>query len=338
MLFLYTFLNMRKFFGKSACRFIEIFLCRCMIKHVIPFFVLPFCMFSYMAENAYGQIYDGEKTKIINFGSLPAIPGSDKRFPLTWIVLEKEADGSMLLLSRECIDYRRYHYRFSEIDWKHSDIRSYLNGTFYDMMFSSRDKKRIRNTRVVNGPNEDYKTEGGDETYDNVFLLSMAEYKKYRSKIPVNTFNSTYSAMRKNNMLMRGYASWWLRTPGKNPNFVLYVSGMNGSVLKMGVPSTNYNHVRPALWLLPPVKSGRSKGGKAKGGDSSLKPFALVPAAKGTADGNIIVPDEPTTGTGASVSTNSVNYFLKSGQTPPQDTEAVQNTAEDAVPATESPE
>ena len=331
---------MKKIFNKFSGRLKEIFYCRHAANSLIFVLVLPFFLFFSEAGNlsAQTEISGKARTKIIKFGSLPAIPNSDKRFPLEWIVLETAADGSMLLLSKECIDYRQYHYRFSEIDWKHSDLRSWLNGTFYNMMFSSKDKKRIRKTEIVNGLNDKYMTEGGEDTDDNVFLLSIAEYKKYRRIIPENTYNSTYSSMRKSHSLVRQNADWWLRSPGKNPNFAAYVSGSSGELRASGTETVNFKYARPVIWLLPPVKSGRSRGGNAaNGGNSLIKPFALIPAAKGTADGNVSAIDEPS-GYEAYVSTASTNYFIHQGTAAVLSPNSVQNPSASAGTAAGGPE
>ena len=74
--------------------------------------------------------------------------------------------------------------------WENSSIRSWLNGygnsenqpkrdysqkNFINSAFSSEQISAIESTRVTNNNNINYKTNGGNDTLDKVFLLSEAD-------------------------------------------------------------------------------------------------------------------------------------------------------------------
>lgn len=231
---------------------------------------------------------DNKISKMIEFGSYSSSPQMPSA-PITWIILDKKKDGSMLLLSLYGLDTQQYHYRFKSLNWKESYIRSWLNGTFFDTAFSPVEKKRIMETVRDNKNNPLYFTEGGEETADKVFLLSIDEYEKYSRKIPQKTFNTPYDALLKypslgaEGIIKKDVVDWWLRSPGKNLNYVSYVGKMNRLSL-VGRKVTNFMYVRPAIILKPPVsKGGRSKKG---GKRSYLAPgkVSLVPATNSLND------------------------------------------------------
>ncbi len=52
--------------------------------------------------------------------------------PIQWIVLDK-IDGQLLLLSADVLEARQYHHvPFEEVTWENSDLRTWMNGDFYD--------------------------------------------------------------------------------------------------------------------------------------------------------------------------------------------------------------
>ncbi|MDR2436733.1 MAG: DUF6273 domain-containing protein, partial [Endomicrobium sp.] len=83
-----------------------------------------------------------------------------------------------------------------------------------------------------------YKTAGGEDTTDKIFLLSIDEANEY--------FGSDQERIAKYNG--KG-AWWWLRSPDYDGDCVANV-GMDGNVIVYG-SNVNYGAtgVRPALWL-----------------------------------------------------------------------------------------
>ena len=113
-----------------------------------------------------------------------------------WRVLDVQ-DGMALLLSENVLEKRGYHepnveitlenmmtshslnqYLKKGITWENSTLRQYLNNEFYNK-FSSKEKTQIAETRLVNNNNPWYGTDGGNDTTDKIFLLSIEEVVKY---------------------------------------------------------------------------------------------------------------------------------------------------------------
>jgi len=113
--------------------------------------------------------------------------------PIEWQILQLNDDGSALLFSRDILDSQHF-YNVEDIveknttgsspdstdkpnDYGKSNIRTWLNSTFYNAAFSTDEKKLIKTTEVDNS----YLYSGNSSTYanteDNVFLLSYHELK-----------------------------------------------------------------------------------------------------------------------------------------------------------------
>jgi hypothetical protein len=188
-----------------------------------------------------------------------------------WVVLEVHCDKA-LIITDEIVEQRDYHDKNTDITWKDCEIRKYLNGDFYNR-FSADEKSRIIKTVNKNPNNNWYHSLGGEDTVDNIFLLSLDEaVRKYfgdSGKLLDNPLkNQRYWFQRKDENNIKRIAKlgscvwwWWLRSPGKNNRYAVYVHG-DGNVgiqgngiskrdVKIIHPQTNDNRggVRPALWL-----------------------------------------------------------------------------------------
>ncbi|MCL1804309.1 MAG: DUF6273 domain-containing protein [Eubacteriaceae bacterium] len=95
----------------------------------------------------------------------------------TWQVLEIK-DEKAFLISRDIIDTRAFDGEGKTNIWGSSPLRSWLNNEFYSG-FSTQEKSRITETNVVNNDNPWYGTDGGPDTVDKVFLLSIEEVAMY---------------------------------------------------------------------------------------------------------------------------------------------------------------
>ena len=95
----------------------------------------------------------------------------------TWKVLEIK-DEKAFIITRDVIDTRAFDGAGKTNTWKSSPLRSWLNDDFYSG-FSSQEKSRIVETNVMNNDNPWYGTDGGPDTVDNVFLLSIEEVVSY---------------------------------------------------------------------------------------------------------------------------------------------------------------
>lgn len=156
---------------------------------------------------------------------------------IDWIILDKK-DNQLLLLSKYVLEIREYNDKEQIVKWENCTLRKYLNDEFYNN-FLDRDKKRIIEKRNINEENPEYKTKGGNDTIDHIFLLSIQEVRDYFFS---NENRIAYSK--------QGEARWWwLRSPGLYSYFASYVF-TDGIVSTGGINiEVSNGGVRPALWI-----------------------------------------------------------------------------------------
>ena len=217
--------------------------------------------------------------------------------PVKWRVLSN-ASGQLFLLSDQNLDVFQYHTDSESVTWEKSTMRSWLNGYgvseniggdsgtdytsdhFIGTAFSEKEQKAIAETEVVNDDNPTHGTEGGNNTTDKIFLLSIAEanngsyFANDSSRIATNT---AYVA---GGGKIGGYVNgvgkadnWWLRSPGKYDDLAADVTH-KGGVFSYGLNVYGENlAVRPAfnLDLNSVLFTSAAEGGKsANGMDSGL--------------------------------------------------------------------
>ena len=195
----------------------------------------------------------------IKFGSYPQndVNGKTKE-PIEWIVLEKDGNKA-LLLSKYILDNKCFNDEWSvNKTWETSQLRSWLNDTFYRTAFSKDEQKKILSTTIINSNNIDFKTSCGNNTNDKVFLLSIDEVRKYfgsgvkekfgyRLNDAVVTQGTKYSGIvDKNNSFGNNY--YWLRSMGID-QFAASFIAPNGYLATHGHYLTYGCGVRPALWV-----------------------------------------------------------------------------------------
>ena len=95
----------------------------------------------------------------------------------TWQVLDVK-DDKALLITRDIIDARAFDGRGRGNSWEACSLRAWLNNEFYSG-FSAQEQNRISETNVVNNSNPWFGTNGGPDTVDKVFLLSIEEVVMY---------------------------------------------------------------------------------------------------------------------------------------------------------------
>ena len=186
----------------------------------------------------------------------------------SWRVLDIK-NNAALIITEEIIDQRSYHNSYKEITWADCSLRKYLNGEFYDS-FSDADKSRIVPVINKNPDNEWYGSEGGEDTEDRIFLLSIEEVAcKYfgdSSRLLYNKgVNQRYWFSRKDPNNSKRIARlkdcdgvwwWWLRSPGRANVRAAYIHGdgnigIQGNNVLKGNPIDGRctGGIRPSLWL-----------------------------------------------------------------------------------------
>lgn len=170
---------------------------------------------------------------------------------IEWRVLEKDADGNMLIVSRFALDCRRYHDSVAQVTWEESDLRKWLNNDFFSAAFTDAQKKQVKATTIENRDNADYNTFGGNDTNDKVFLLSIDEVKTYLPSTVERVCLATNYAESQGTQLesVTKGCRWWLRSPGSTLYSASYVK-LDGFILQLGTPvSVEKLSVRPAMWV-----------------------------------------------------------------------------------------
>ncbi len=165
--------------------------------------------------------------------------------PIRWKVLQIDNNSkTMMLVSDKVIDSQDYNEVITDVTWESCTMRKWLNAdpafsdldrkgftakSFLETAFSTEQQGAIIQTDIKNHDNQTYKTSGGNDTKDKVFLLSHEEvadkafgfndtlYKNSTSRAFLATdYANAMGAWRsEENEWYKGCAWWWLRTPGE---------------------------------------------------------------------------------------------------------------------------
>ena len=198
--------------------------------------------------------------------------------PIEWLVLDVQ-DGKALLISRYGLDAHRFDASTYQ-GWNKSEIREWLNSTFLNTAFTDKEQEGIETTTVKTGNNADWvafakkkdwsydSVDGGSDTQDKIFLLSLEEAMEYGGYSTLEDFynkgteklqavptayavaQGAYQYDGSNSSYMldgTGCCWWWLRSPGYNSNYASDVY-FDGSLRDHYVYGGG-GAVRPAFWL-----------------------------------------------------------------------------------------
>lgn len=160
--------------------------------------------------------------------------------PIEWIVLKEE--GILTLIISKYVLYSQYFSNNSS-KWEESDIRTYLNGEFFETAFTEIEKKKIINFKLNDVGN----------VKDNVSILSKEEAetlltsdeRKFgNGKCNVSCYWENCSTCYRGNN--DGYSTCWtLRTVCDNSNIYRCCTG--GGIYPL--PINNSHGIRPAMWI-----------------------------------------------------------------------------------------
>lgn len=175
-----------------------------------------------------------------------------------WRILDIKEDRA-LIITEEIIELRWYNDEFVDITWENCSLRKYLNHDFLET-FNTTERTEIITVKNNNHDNPWFKTKGGNETIDNIFLLSLEEVCKYFGDSRENLSHKDkqkWLINDENNQRRQAEFGkenhWWrLRSPG-------YYSRTSASVNSKGNVYVRGNGVygrpkdgggiRPVLWL-----------------------------------------------------------------------------------------
>ena len=201
--------------------------------------------------------------------------------PVKWRVLAEAEGEYAMLLCDMIIDAQEYYSNSTAIETSHnggtgysncyelSNIRKWLNGTFYNTAFSGLEQALIRTIMNDNSAESttdatdtlakatDYAT---DVTHDNVFLLSEREvtntdygFDAYDSVSESRQMKSSdYAKCQGANSFTGDYAGnnyWWLRSPDSTNGMYARVVTEDGKANRALYVNIAINGVVPALIL-----------------------------------------------------------------------------------------
>lgn len=288
------------------------------MRRILPLLLIA-CLVMAMLPAAALAADTGKAIQLVSGGSAANIGGSQKdnvffgnyfqsnrttKDPVKWRVLSN-AGGQLFLLSDQNLDALQYHTEQEDVTWETSTIRSWLNGydasantggsngidytgdNFLNTAFSAKEQTAIAKTKVVNDDNDEYDpgsgnfTDGGNDTTDRIFLLSLTETynKKYFPNYCFSTNTAYVADGGKFGYSMYGVGesdSWWLRSPGSDQSRAAFIDWEDGSSVTDGNPVNNKEiAVRPAfnLNLSSVLFTSAADGGKPANGLAAVADY-----------------------------------------------------------------
>jgi len=162
-----------------------------------------------------------------------------------WRIIDLQ-DGKVLIVSEKILENRAFHSEAvimweGAVTWETSEIRQYLNGSFYDNTFTAEEKERIIESAIDNPAHPSAGIEDAGNTVDKIFLLSLWEATNY--------FNPD-SARSADSLETGAPSEWWLRTFGINAATKAPICVNDDGLLNVGGKlGSDEIGIRPALWL-----------------------------------------------------------------------------------------
>ena len=167
--------------------------------------------------------------------------------PIKWRVLQSE-NGEAFLLSDVILDKQLYNENDKYVTWEKSSLRAWINKKFIKRAFIDEEREKINITEIVNQDNPVYGTEGGNNTFDKIFLLSLSEVSEQQDGEKYGFLDDEIRACGKSDFSKTG-SWWWLRSPGYDSGYAAGVYDY-GWVYRYGHDvGSSGDGVRPALHL-----------------------------------------------------------------------------------------
>ena len=249
-----------------------------MKRIILVYLLIMLCMCGLCGCGGEETIYDGKTVKlskaevgdVVLFGTYEQDNIADNGAEaIPWYVLDKDGDN-LLLMSVYLLDAVPYYdYEedtYTSFTWEGCMLRQWMNDDFYNSAFTESEKKYIQTSYLENADNLWYGTEGGNDTEDKVFALSLAEAEQYfgitkdwgnywysatpeLSAAKVTAYAEAQGMWVSTSGSTAGNGWWWLRSPGHDDGHPARVN-CDGDVNVAGSDEDfNFHAVRPALWL-----------------------------------------------------------------------------------------
>ena len=156
--------------------------------------------------------------------------------PLEWLILEKQP-GRVLLIAKDCLLKAPYNEEQERVTWADCSLRYKVLSDIMKQIFDDKERSKVLHQHNRNNDNATFSTQGGIDTDDYLFLLSIDEVTQY---FPDTETRIAY---------LNGKAMWWwLRSPGYDSRGAASVYP-DGNVDDSGHVVHWSGAVRPAFWL-----------------------------------------------------------------------------------------
>lgn len=207
-------------------------------------------------DNPVKDLKEAKAGDIVTYGTYEQDGDyDDGKEAIEWIVLDKQ-DGKLLLISRYALAEMSYDYKGEEVTWEKCSLRKWLNGIFVKEAFTDKEIKHIPTAKVTADKNPECDTDPGNDTEDQVFLLSIPEVKKYfkiRTRDEIYCYPTEYAQITGELFYSIGNFRWWLRSPGSyGGDHAAYVQNVGDGLLSSQGYYVDCNSdfgVRPAMWV-----------------------------------------------------------------------------------------
>ena len=186
---------------------------------------------------------------------------SDGKQPIKWRVLSVDGDDA-LILADTVLDGQNYNAVNTSTTWEKCTLRKWLNNDFFVAAFDGVEQSAIRITHNKNVNNPNSGRDGGNDTDDNVFLLSIDEacnnlygfITDFDQGSRTRCATPSEYAIRKiighgDNHGDNLTCSWWLRSAGYYNNQSMVIHSDGGGYFISHPAWDCFHGVRPALHI-----------------------------------------------------------------------------------------
>ena len=134
--------------------------------------------------------------KMVNVGKY-YIDNDSELSPISWEIIEKDTKNKKaLLLSQYIIECATVSDADKWLDWENSNIREFLNGEFFNEIFTEDEKEAILYTNVNNDSKYGI-VESFRSTEDRLFIMSRDEIEKYFKTLKSRSVTASKYVMNK---------------------------------------------------------------------------------------------------------------------------------------------
>lgn len=203
--------------------------------------------------------------------------------PIEWRVIGTSG-GKSLLLSEYSLDRQPYNTSRTDVTWATSSLRKWLNGPFLTAAFSTDEQKIIQSTTITTedsyGTGSRWRADGGKDTNDKVFVLSVEEVESLRYDFSylgfLNTIPTRYASSQGAYTDGSGSCWWWLRTPGASQSMAAISKDVQYQSIEIDdngvVVDSPGTSVRPAIWVDTAALNAYLRSDRAAGNSEDSEP------------------------------------------------------------------